>query len=86
MFFMNIKELGNYFAKKRRDSGLSQKKLAEMLGYGNWQIISNVERGDADLPKKKAFEWLQLIGADRKKVCSAYVKEYTNNLKEMYKL
>lgn len=45
--------MGSYFKKLRLKSGLSQRELAEKLGWSNPQFVSNIERGVAYYPKEK---------------------------------
>lgn len=48
--FPNMAKLLKQFRIK---NGISQNKLASVLGYKNGQFISNVERGKAGLPLPK---------------------------------
>ena len=44
---MTLKE---YLKKSRENAGLSQKEVANFLGYSSGQFVSNWERGLADPP------------------------------------
>ncbi len=49
---MQIKpiHLGPIIRERRRTLNLSQKKLAQLMGYKNGQYVSNMERGLSSLP------------------------------------
>jgi transcriptional regulator with XRE-family HTH domain len=51
--FINKKFFGLYIAKKRMRNGISQAVLAEKLGYGSGQFVSNWERGNSLPPMDK---------------------------------
>lgn len=46
-------ELGQYIARRRDELGLTQRDVAQVLGYSGPQFISNIERGLAGLPLMK---------------------------------
>ena len=46
----NIELLAKFLKEKRVESGLSQKEVAEKLGYSTSQFISNWERGISHPP------------------------------------
>jgi len=58
----------------REKSGLSQKELADKLGYSSSQFVSNWERSLALPPMKKWVELEKLIGIS--------VKELAENARE----
>ncbi len=45
--------LNNLIRHRRIELGISQAKLAKMLGYSSAQFISNIENGRSNIPKKK---------------------------------
>lgn len=52
--------LGPACKQYRQRAQLSQMDVAQSLGYGSAQIISNFERGLCSLPHKKLFEYGRL--------------------------
>ena len=72
-------EVGRYFQVCRENAGITQRELSEALGYTSPQIISNFERGLADLPLKKLRKAALLCKVDREVVRKMYV-DYVNNL------
>jgi len=50
-------ELGAMLQKRRQKLGLTQKQIADALGYSSGQFLSNFERGIARPPLKK-LKWL----------------------------
>lgn len=46
-------DVGEYLQKARQKCGLSQREVADTLGYSSAQFISNFERGIAVPPLKK---------------------------------
>lgn len=45
-------KLGPFLREKREQKGLTQAQVAEKLGYGSPQFISNIERGISRVPLK----------------------------------
>jgi len=46
------KKLGEYLRRKREALSLTQSEVAQRLGYGSPQFISNIERGISNVPVK----------------------------------
>jgi len=46
-------ELYKNIKKRRQELGLSQQKLAELVGYSDKSMIAHVEKGDVDLTQSK---------------------------------
>ncbi len=44
--------LGHFLREKREQKGLTQAQVANKLGYGSPQFISNIERGISRVPVK----------------------------------
>lgn len=53
-------ELGMYLKRKREISGLSQARVASILGYSSPQFVSNFERGLCSPPMKKLLKLVEL--------------------------
>jgi len=61
-------DLGTYLATCRNAVGLTQKKIADKLGYSSAQFISNFERGIAAPPIKKLKPLIKMVKAEPAKV------------------
>jgi transcriptional regulator with XRE-family HTH domain len=72
------KKLGEYLRRKREALGLTQSEVAQKLGYGSPQFISNIERGISNVPVKSlrimidlyqisADEVIQILLEDKKR-------------------
>jgi len=53
MLKRDYEALGVYLAEKRQAAGLTQREVADALGYSSAQFISNFERGIATPPLPK---------------------------------
>jgi len=60
------KQLGEYLRRKREALSLTQSEVAQKLGYGSPQFISNIERGISNVPVKSLRVLIDLyqISAD----------------------
>jgi len=54
-------EIGSFIRAHRKKLGLTQVQLANALSYDNYQMISNIERGLAPLPKLKISKMAELL-------------------------
>ena len=61
------KHIGQFLKEKRESKGMTQAQVAEKLGYGSPQFISNIERGISRVPIKslKAFMNVYELNADQ---------------------
>lgn len=57
------KNIGLALAKYRKAAGLSQAKVAELMGLSN-DAISRMERGTITLSVERLFEFAELFGCD----------------------
>ena len=57
-------QVGEYLRQKRQESGLTQKNVADALGYSSAQFISNFERGIAIPPTDKIRTLIRLTKLD----------------------
>lgn len=55
-------ELGQRIKAAREESGLTQSQLAERLGLGHSQSISNYERGATEVPQKRLRRIAEITG------------------------
>lgn len=56
--------LGELIKRKRKDSGLTQKEVADHMGYTSPQFVSNWTRGISKPPLKDAKKLCQLLNID----------------------
>ena len=64
---MDSRLVGNFLRKRRMSLKLTQRQIAEMLGFQTCQFISNIERGIADIPPSRIKDFagvLQLEAGD----------------------
>ena len=47
--------------KRREELGMSQSKLAELMGYSDKSMISRIENGQVDLPYSKVIEFAKAL-------------------------
>ena len=73
-------ELSHYLKKRREELGLSQKIVAEELGYSCAQFVSNWERGIC-LPSLGALKHLSIIyEIPKTKIKILLLKEYSKKI------
>ena len=57
---MAPKKLGHFLREKREMKGLTQAQVAQRLGYGSTQFISNIERGISRVPIKSLRQFIEV--------------------------
>lgn len=67
-------EIAELIKSRRQKLGLTQQELASALGYTTYQIISNVERGLAPIPKYKLMRLAQILKLNEKELLEATYK------------
>lgn len=68
----------------RQNAGLSQKDLADQLGYTSSQFISNWERGVSSPPLDKLEEVCEILKISPKQIIEAIMTETENNLRKQF--
>ena len=53
-------KLGHFLREKRENKGLTQAFVAQRLGYGSPQFISNIERGISRVPVKSLRQFIEV--------------------------
>lgn len=76
------KELGRYLKRKRLKMGLSQKAVADHLGY-TAQFIHNWEKGKAGPPMKAVREIAILLNIPNKQLINKMIQLYRKYLKQV---
>lgn len=66
----------------RLRAGLTQVEFATVLGYDNAQVVSNVERGEAALPAKRAKKIRALLS--KESLLRAYMEDVQNQWRRDY--
>lgn len=57
---MEPKKLGIFLKEQRENKGLTQAHVADKLGYGSPQFISNIERGISRVPIKSLRQFIEV--------------------------
>lgn len=65
---------------KREKAKVSQAELAEALGYGSGQFISNIERGLAALPPTAITNTCNMLNIKNMVLIDAMTKDYREKL------
>lgn len=78
------KNVANLILKSRKAKGLSQRKLAELLGYHSGQYVSNFERGECSLPMMKFIECCDILGIRYVYLRNALIKDYTAEVHQAF--
>lgn len=53
---------GQIIKKLREDRGMTQEKLAELMGYSHKSSINKIEMGKSDLPQSKIVAFAKIFG------------------------
>jgi len=77
---MYTPHLNKLIRSRRQELGISQARLALMLGYPTGQFISNIEAGRSQMPRKKLRRLCRGLLLDSNLVYSALVAEYMTDL------
>lgn len=71
---------GTYLKTKREQCGLTQSEVAQKLGYGSSQFISNIERGISNVPVKALKSLIMLYQLDPGEAVDALLSEKRDKL------
>lgn len=63
---MNIKVVGKFLKKRRLSLNISQKLMAQKLGFKTCQLISNIERGVSGIPSSRIKDFAKILELDTK--------------------
>ena len=77
------KNIAKLVHDSRIKKGLSQPDLANLLGYLNGQMISNVERAICSIPWGRIVKLSELIDVPPVIIIEAMVNDYQENLKRV---
>lgn len=70
------KHLGLAIKEVREEAGLSQRDLAEPLGYTSPQYISNIERGIANINIETLSKICSILGQGKSKLIEAMKEDF----------
>lgn len=77
----SFEKIGHYFRDVRRDSGLTQAQLADLVGLSTSQLVSNWERGLCAPPMKIVSKLVTALNLDVEEVLDLFAREYRRELK-----
>lgn len=63
---------------KRIEKGLSQQKLAELVGYNDKTAIAHIEAGRIDLPQSKILAFAEALDTTTSYLLDGYEEENTS--------
>lgn len=70
------KEAGKYIADLRNAKGLTQLKLATLLGYSWYSYVSQVESGANRVPSEHMHDWARILGVDLQDFAAKLLRYY----------
>lgn len=77
-----FQNLGTYLRKAREDNQLSQRQVADALGYTSPQFISNFERGLCSPPLNKLRVLIDIYKLSPQKVMGIILDEQKKHLEK----
>jgi transcriptional regulator with XRE-family HTH domain len=77
-----FRALGLYLKKRRIQKGFTQSEVAQKLGYGSPQFISNIERGISSVPVKSLKIFVNLYEVPAEEVLEILLDEKRRYLSE----
>lgn len=80
-----MQTLAQTFRTARKQSGLTQAKLAKKCGFPSSQYVSNWERGVATPPLTTLPKLCRILGVDAKKVAALLLNNYKNEVNAAFK-
>lgn len=75
--------LASFLKKKRARTHHTQTSLAEALGFGTGQYISNIERGTRSFPVEKIPQLAKELNIDPEDLIEALVLDYRESLRKL---
>lgn len=74
--------IGNKIKELRKQKGLTQDQLAEILGYSGKSVIAHIEKGDADMTYEKMALLLKKFDLDANSLFDGQIMEKKSEEKE----
>jgi DNA-binding XRE family transcriptional regulator len=69
--------------RQRKYLGITQAKLAQLVGYDSAQAIYMIETGRIPLPRQKAKRFARAMLLDRFKLATAMIEDYTIKIEKL---
>lgn len=79
-----MKTFGVFLREKRKLKNITQRELAESLGYCSGQYISNIERGLANFPNSALKKLVQKLEISKEEILNQITQEILNDLNEAF--
>ena len=76
------RHIGQFLKEKRESKGMTQAQVAEKLGYGSPQFISNIERGISRVPMKSLKAFMQVYDLNTDQVINLLLEEKKEQLRK----
>jgi transcriptional regulator with XRE-family HTH domain len=76
------KKLGRLLSQGRKQKALSQKEVADAMGYSTAQFISNIERGSAVIPLHLLARLIRLYGLNGQQVVAMMMDGHEKALRK----
>lgn len=76
------KKLGRLLSRGRKEKALSQKEVAEAMGYTTAQFISNIERGSSVTPLHLLARLIRLYGLNAQQVVAMMMDGHEKALRK----
>ena len=83
---MDAIQIGLILKAKREEMDLSQRAIADTLGYSNANFITMVEKGRSPIPVKKLFSFVRVYGLDVDFAVAALLVSQPEVLESMHEL
>lgn len=72
----NQSKVAEFIASRQLLMGMTNKDVAEEVGYANPNVISMIKKGQTKLPVEKVAKMAEALGADPAKLLRMALKEY----------
>jgi transcriptional regulator with XRE-family HTH domain len=73
------KRVGAFLRARRQELGLTQREIADSMGYTSLNSISNLETGREGLPAKRIYAWADILQLPR----DAFFRFVTGEVEKM---
>lgn len=80
------RHIGQFLKEKREAKGMTQAQVAEKLGYGSPQFISNIERGISRVPIKSLKSFMEVYELNAEQVIDLLLEEKREQLRRQLAL
>lgn len=78
-------KIGQILKEARKKKGLTQRQVANKLGYGSVQFVSLFERGLSKIPYKTWKPLCEIVGISTKRLVKIDAEFYRKNIEELIK-